>query len=95
MTKRISSVLVKSALVAAISSATLAQAAEVSFVSGAVGKDIEVLKELVKPWEQQTGNTINVVTMPPSTTDQFAQYRLWLAAGNSDIDVYQTDVICL
>ena len=93
MTKRISSVLVKSALVAAISSATLAQAAEVSFVSGAVGKDIEVLKELVKPWEQQTGNTINVVTMPPSTTDQFAQYRLWLAAGNSDIDVYQTDVI--
>jgi trehalose/maltose transport system substrate-binding protein len=31
--------------------------------------------------------------MPASTTDQFGQYRLWLAAGNPDIDVYQTDVI--
>ena len=31
--------------------------------------------------------------MPPSTTDQFGQYKLWLAAQNTDIDVYQTDVI--
>jgi trehalose/maltose transport system substrate-binding protein len=31
--------------------------------------------------------------MPPSTTDQFGQYKLWLAARNTDIDVYQTDVI--
>jgi trehalose/maltose transport system substrate-binding protein len=31
--------------------------------------------------------------MPSSTTDQFGQYKLWLAAGNTDIDVYQTDVI--
>ena len=31
--------------------------------------------------------------MPSSTTDQFGQYKLWLAAGNTDIDVYMTDVI--
>ena len=31
--------------------------------------------------------------MPSSTTDQFAQYKLWLAAGNADIDVYMVDVI--
>ncbi|MEZ5448674.1 MAG: ABC transporter substrate-binding protein [Thiolinea sp.] len=31
--------------------------------------------------------------MPSSTTDQFGQYRLWLAAGNADVDVYMTDVI--
>jgi hypothetical protein len=31
--------------------------------------------------------------MPSSTTDQFGQYKLWLAAGSADIDVYQTDVI--
>ena len=73
--------------------ATSATAANVNFVSGAVGRDIEVLRELVKPWEQQTGNTVTVVPMPSSTTDQFAQYRLWLAAGNADVDVYQTDVI--
>jgi len=36
---------------------------------------------------------VTLVPMPSSTTDQFGQYRLWLAAGNSDIDVYQTDVI--
>ena len=31
--------------------------------------------------------------MPPSTSDQFGQYKLWLAAENPDIDVYRTDVI--
>ena len=31
--------------------------------------------------------------MPSSTTDQFGQYKLWLAAGNTDIDAYMTDVI--
>jgi trehalose/maltose transport system substrate-binding protein len=31
--------------------------------------------------------------MPPSSSEQFSQYRLWLAAGNADIDVYQTDVV--
>ncbi|MBJ7554904.1 ABC transporter substrate-binding protein [Marinomonas spartinae] len=69
-----------------------AHAAKVVLASGAVGKDIEVLKKLVKPWEQRTGNTLAVLPMPSSTTDQFSQYRLWLAAGNPDIDVYQTDV---
>jgi trehalose/maltose transport system substrate-binding protein len=73
--------------------ATSAFAVNINFVSGAVGKDIEVLKELVKPWQDKTGNTVTVVPMPSSTTDQFAQYRLWLAAGNADVDVYQTDVI--
>jgi trehalose/maltose transport system substrate-binding protein len=73
--------------------ATTAGAVEVNFVSGAVGRDIEIMRELVKPWEEETGNTVTVVPMPASTTDQFAQYKLWLAAGNADIDVYQVDVI--
>ena len=51
------------------------------------------MKELIKPWEEETGNTVTFVPMPSSTTDQFAQYRLWLAAGNADVDVYMTDVI--
>lgn len=82
-----------STLVATLLTTGVAQAVQVNFVSGAVGKDIEVLKEIVKPWEKETGNTVSVVPMPSSTTDQFAQYRLWLAAGNADVDVYQTDVI--
>ena len=73
--------------------ATSALAVNVNFVSGATGIDQQVMKELIKPWEEETGNTVTFVPMPSSTTDQFAQYRLWLAAGNADVDVYMTDVI--
>ncbi|HPE60246.1 MAG TPA: ABC transporter substrate-binding protein [Thiolinea sp.] len=84
--------LLLSAIAAAIFSSAV-NAAQVNFVSGATGNDLEIFKQLVKPWEEKTGNTLNIVPMPSSTTDQFAQYRLWLAAGNEDIDVYMTDVI--
>jgi trehalose/maltose transport system substrate-binding protein len=73
--------------------ASAALAVNINLVSGAVGADIEVYKELVKPWEEKTGNTVTFVPMPSSTTDQFAQYKLWLAAGNADIDLYLVDVI--
>ena len=66
---------------------------EIFYVSGAVGAAVENFKAYVKPWEEKTGNTVTMVPMPASTTDQFAQYRLWLAAGSTDIDLYQTDVI--
>ena len=68
-------------------------AEEIFYVSGAVGNAVENFKALVKPWEESTGNTVTMVPMPASTSDQFAQYRLWLAAGTADIDLYQTDVI--
>lgn len=73
--------------------ASAALAVNINFVSGAVGADIEVYKQLVKPWEEKTGNTVTFVPMPSSTTDQFAQYKLWLAAENKDIDLYLVDVI--
>nr|WP_246365587.1 ABC transporter substrate-binding protein [Gellertiella hungarica] len=69
------------------------RAEEITYVSGAVGNAVEDFKKIVKPWEEKTGNTVTLVPMPASTTDQFGQYRLWLAAGNTDIDLYQTDVI--
>lgn len=85
----------RSAAVAAVV-ATLgapAMAEELFYVSGAVGNAVENFKTLVKPWEEATGNTVTLVPMPASTSDQFGQYRLWLAAGATDIDLYQTDVI--
>ena len=85
--------LLAAAAASAMLLSNIALAAELHFVSGATGKDIEVLQEFLKPFEAKTGHKVTVVPMPSSTTDQFAQYRLWLAAGNSDIDVYQTDVI--
>src|SRR5690606_32189374 len=68
-------------------------AEELFYVSGAVGNAVEDFKAIVKPWEEATGHTVTMVPMPASTTDQFGQYRLWLAAGATDIDLYQTDVI--
>ena len=73
--------------------ASAVSAAEITYVSGAVGNAVEDFKKIVAPWEAKTGHTVTLVPMPASTTDQFGQYRLWLAAGNGDIDLYQTDVI--
>lgn len=70
-----------------------AQAAELSVVSGDTGNGLAFLQEQLDKFEAATGHTVTVVPMPSSTTDQFGQYRLWLAAGNTDIDVYTTDVI--
>lgn len=84
-------------LVGLMTSVTLvagaAQAAELSIVSGDTGNGLAFLEEQLAKFEEQTGHTVTVVPMPSSTTDQFGQYRLWLAAGNTDIDVYTTDVI--
>ncbi|HEV7346111.1 MAG TPA: ABC transporter substrate-binding protein [Devosia sp.] len=84
-------------LVGLLTSVTLvagsAQAAELAVVSGDTGNGLAFLQEQLERFEAETGHTVTVVPMPSSTTDQFGQYRLWLAAGNSDIDVYTTDVI--
>jgi trehalose/maltose transport system substrate-binding protein len=86
--------LVATAMLASVSfGAGSAYAADLAFVSGAVGDDIAFMQEQFKIFEERTGHKVTVVPMPASTTDQFGQYRLWLAAGNADIDVYQTDVI--
>ena len=74
-------------------SALQAAAVELKMVSGAVGIAVQDFPKLVKRWEEATGNTVALVPMPASTSDQFGQYRLWLAAQNPDIDLYQTDVI--
>jgi trehalose/maltose transport system substrate-binding protein len=84
-------------LVALLTSVTLvagaAQAAELSIVSGDTGNGLEFLRGQLDKFEAASGHKVTIVPMPSSTTDQFGQYKLWLAAGNTDIDVYQTDVI--
>ncbi len=70
-----------------------AGAVEITVVLGSTGNAVSTWDALVAPWEERTGHDAVLVPMPSSTTDQFGQYRLWLAAGNADIDLYQTDVI--
>ncbi|MBA5803771.1 ABC transporter substrate-binding protein [Rhizobium changzhiense] len=69
------------------------RAAEISFAANTTGKNVEFLHNQLAIFEKNTGNHVKLVTMPSSSSEQFSQYRLWLAAGNKDVDVYQTDVI--
>jgi trehalose/maltose transport system substrate-binding protein len=73
--------------------ASQAVAANMAMVSGATGADLEFLTQQLAEYKKISGDDVKVIPMPSSTTDQFGQYKLWLAAGNSDIDIYQTDVI--
>ncbi|TNC50492.1 ABC transporter substrate-binding protein [Rubellimicrobium rubrum] len=97
MIHRTKAIALRSSALAAVAalgaSGAFAQGVEVTIVSGAVGAAVANFDALVKPWEERTGNDAVLVPMPASTTDQFGQYRLWLAAQNGDIDLYQTDVI--
>jgi trehalose/maltose transport system substrate-binding protein len=70
-----------------------AGAVEITVVIGSTGNIVTSFDALVAPWEERTGHDAVLVPMPSSTTDNFGQYRLWLAAQNGDIDLYQTDVI--
>ncbi|KTT24755.1 ABC transporter substrate-binding protein [Pseudomonas oryzihabitans] len=88
MFKRLAGVLVTGVLLGGV-----AQAEELSIVAGSIGKDIEELRLQLDAFEKASGHKVKIVTMPASATDQFGQYRLWLSAGNKDIDVYRTDVV--
>src|SRR5690606_18289146 len=66
-----------------------AMAADLAIVSGDTGNGLTILRGMLDDYEKTSGDKVTVVPMPSSTTDQFGQYKLWLAAGNTDIDVYQ------
>lgn len=70
-----------------------AHAAEISIAANSTGNNIKFLQDQITKFERDTGNKVHIVSMPPSSSEQFSQYRLWLAAGNADIDVYQTDIV--
>ncbi|MEO1018358.1 MAG: ABC transporter substrate-binding protein [Pseudomonadota bacterium] len=70
-----------------------ASAADLVIATGVSGGSLELLRKHLGMFEERTGHNAEIVTMPPSTTEQFAQYRIWLSAQNPDIDVYTTDVI--
>lgn len=58
-----------------------------------VGSGLEQIKQEIAAWEKQTGNKVDIVTVPQSTTDDLALYQQQLAAGSSSMDIFQIDVI--
>ncbi|WP_198670520.1 ABC transporter substrate-binding protein [Oceanicella sp. SM1341] len=72
---------------------TTASAEEISISCGALGIELTLCKDGVKKWEEQTGNTVKVVSTPNSSSERLALYQQILAAGAGDIDVLQVDVV--
>jgi trehalose/maltose transport system substrate-binding protein len=80
-------------LAAPVSLAAPVRAAEVSISCGAVGIELELCRTGAEAWAEETGNTVSIVSTPNATNERLALYQQILAAGGSDIDVYQIDVI--
>jgi len=85
--------LIAGGLSAALMTIGLAHAATISISCGAVGKELEMCKTGAEAWAKKTGNQVKLVSTPDSTTERLALYQQLLAAGASDIDVFQIDVI--
>ncbi|MEQ1899692.1 MAG: ABC transporter substrate-binding protein [Devosia sp.] len=85
---------VTAGLLAAFALSTAVQAADLTIVLGDTGSGLAFLQQQIERYQAANpADHVTIVPMPSSTTDQFGQYKLWLAAGNADIDVYTTDVI--
>jgi len=81
------------ALAAGLLASASASAVEISISCSALGKEYEICKQGVDAWAQKTGNTVKIVSTPNSATERLALYQQLLAAGASDIDVFQIDVV--
>jgi trehalose/maltose transport system substrate-binding protein len=81
-------------LLAGVSAVATVQAADLQIVLGDTGTGLQFLQGQIERYmAANPEDKVTIVPMPSSTSDQFGQYKLWLAAGNADIDVYTTDVI--
>jgi trehalose/maltose transport system substrate-binding protein len=80
-------------LLAGAGTASSARAETVAVACGAVGNELKVCTELAQAWAKHTGNTVRIVPTPNSTTERLALYQQLLAAGSSDVDVFEIDVI--
>jgi trehalose/maltose transport system substrate-binding protein len=70
-----------------------AWAVEISISCSSLGKEYEICKQGVDAWAKKTGNTVKIVSTPNSATERLALYQQLLAAGASDVDVFQIDVV--
>jgi trehalose/maltose transport system substrate-binding protein len=78
---------------ATLATASAVHAETLAISCGAVGQELEFCKTGAEAWAKKTGHQINLISTPNSTTERLALYQQLLAAGASDIDVFQIDVI--
>jgi len=65
----------------------------ISLSCGSVGKDFEMCKAGGDAWAKKTGNEVKYASTPTSSSEALALYQQLLAAGATDIDVFQIDVV--
>jgi trehalose/maltose transport system substrate-binding protein len=78
---------------AALTGTSMVHAATLAISCGAVGQELEFCKTGAEAWAKKTGHQVNLISTPNSTTERLALYQQLLAAGASDVDVFQIDVI--
>jgi trehalose/maltose transport system substrate-binding protein len=57
----------------------------------AKGQELTLCKQAVQQWEKKTGHTVEIVSLPQSSSESFALTQQQLSAHASDVDVYQVD----
>lgn len=70
-----------------------ASAETIRIICGSVGDQTELCRAQAERWAAETGNTVEVLPSVPGSDDRLAIYQQQLAAGSSDIDVYQIENI--
>lgn len=70
-----------------------ARAETLSIACGSIGKELQLCKSLTADWGSRTGNTVNVIAMPPSDSDRLALYQQILGAASANIDLFEIDTI--
>ena len=91
---RLATALQTFALAAAVTLAgNASRAATLTISCGSVGQETKECQDESNIWAAKTGNTVKVLGAPQSDTERLALYQQYLAAGSSDIDIYEIDVI--
>ncbi len=67
--------------------------ATLSIACGSVGQEYELCRSGIEAWSRKSGHQVRIVTAPGSTNERLALYQQLLAAGSSDVDIFQIDVI--
>ncbi|MGE3905129.1 MAG: extracellular solute-binding protein, partial [Reyranellaceae bacterium] len=81
------------ALALVMAAPAAADPVEISISCGALGIELKLCTEGVRAWEKKTGNKVEVVSTPNSSTERLALYQQVLSSKADDIDVLQVDVV--
>jgi trehalose/maltose transport system substrate-binding protein len=66
---------------------------EIAISCGSVGKEFETCKAGTEAWEKKTGNKVKLVSGPTSSSELLALTQQQLAAGSTDVDVFNIDIV--